>query len=89
MVRPGEHQWHRADEEPPVQALLEMERPASRAVGKGQEGDEEGEVEVVSGGTLLDFLQTTNVGRATLPGLWRKIGKATRKRRNGRWRRQG
>ena len=34
---------------PPVQALLQVEGPASRDVGEGQGGDEEGEAEVARG----------------------------------------
>jgi len=34
---------------PPLQALLAVKGPAGPAVGKGQEGDEEGEAEVARG----------------------------------------
>jgi len=49
-VRTGEHQWHSADEGPPVQALFQVDGPADRAVGDDQVGHQEGEAEVACQG---------------------------------------
>ena len=49
VVRPGELQWYSPDERPPLQALLEVERPTGGDVGEAQRGNEEGEAEVARG----------------------------------------
>ena len=80
-VRPGGRQQYSPDEGPPLQALLQVERPIGRDVGEGQGGDEEGKADGAwANGRCSEIpMSGERLHR------WRKTGTARKKRRRRRW----